>query len=343
MGSAKPQQIPRAGIGIMLQPVQPDGKEMVVTRIIEGGTAHLSNQVLPGDIIAMIDGSFIRGFDLSKVVSLLTGPEESTLRLGLRRQGKDVNVAMKRTRAWLPGPAKGLSSVEYPPATPPSLGPGGNVAVTNSRSLEPQPAIPPGGPSQVPSTSHQSQDLAQQEQRPQEQLALISSEFVNDPAAASATAAQFQLNAQLQLQQQMLLQQLLQQQRDFEGGSLDANHSGAAVDAGGGSIAGGRAMSSSASNAASGRRRSRVKEGMQTITGQPEFAHVSQEEIRAAHYLNISLDSLLAQQNQQQKKAPPHQELHARTQLQLQSRSLAPIEEVSFSQTSPITGGLLPL
>jgi hypothetical protein len=77
---------------------------------------------------------------------------------------------------------------------------------------------------------------------------------------------------------------------------------------------------------------------MQTITGQPEFAHVSQEEIRAAHYLNISLDSLLAQQNQQQKRAPPHQEQHARTQLQ--SRTLAPIDEVSFSQTSPITGGV---
>ena len=43
VGSGKPQQIPRAGIGIMLQPVQPDGEEMVVTRIIEGGTAHLSN------------------------------------------------------------------------------------------------------------------------------------------------------------------------------------------------------------------------------------------------------------------------------------------------------------
>jgi hypothetical protein len=45
VGSGNPQQIPRAGIRIMLQPVQPDGEDMVVTRIIEGGTAHLSLQV----------------------------------------------------------------------------------------------------------------------------------------------------------------------------------------------------------------------------------------------------------------------------------------------------------
>ena len=40
---------------------------MVVTRILEGGTAHRTQQLLAGDVIVSIDGLITRGWDLPKV------------------------------------------------------------------------------------------------------------------------------------------------------------------------------------------------------------------------------------------------------------------------------------
>ena len=41
---------------------------MVVTRLMEGGTAQLSKQIFPGDIIVSIDGIATHGWDLAKVI-----------------------------------------------------------------------------------------------------------------------------------------------------------------------------------------------------------------------------------------------------------------------------------
>ena len=42
-------------------------QEMVVTRILEGGTAHRTQQLLAGDVIVSIDGLITQGWDLPKV------------------------------------------------------------------------------------------------------------------------------------------------------------------------------------------------------------------------------------------------------------------------------------
>jgi hypothetical protein len=55
----------RAGIGIMLQPMQPDGREMIITRLLEGGSAHKSGQIQAGDVITSIDGIIIAGWELN--------------------------------------------------------------------------------------------------------------------------------------------------------------------------------------------------------------------------------------------------------------------------------------
>jgi len=47
---------------------------MVVTRILEGGTAHKTRQLLTGDVIVSIDGIVTRGWDLPKVRVRAGGP-----------------------------------------------------------------------------------------------------------------------------------------------------------------------------------------------------------------------------------------------------------------------------
>jgi hypothetical protein len=42
-------------------------QEMVVTRILEGGAAHRTQQLLAGDVIVSIDGLITQGWDLPKV------------------------------------------------------------------------------------------------------------------------------------------------------------------------------------------------------------------------------------------------------------------------------------
>ena len=84
--TGEPRLKQRAGIGIIFQPVHPYGKEFEVVQTIEGSAAHASNEVLPGDVIISIDSIEVFGFELSKVADFLRGPEQSTVRLGLRRK-----------------------------------------------------------------------------------------------------------------------------------------------------------------------------------------------------------------------------------------------------------------
>ena len=55
------------------EPYDP-AQEMVVTRILEGGTAHKTRQLLTGDVIVSIDGIVTRGWDLPKVRVRAGGP-----------------------------------------------------------------------------------------------------------------------------------------------------------------------------------------------------------------------------------------------------------------------------
>jgi hypothetical protein len=96
----------RAGIGIMLQPMQPDGREMIITRLLEGGSAHKSGQIQAGDVITSIDGIIIAGWELNKVVGLLTGPDGSSVRLGLRRQNSSFEVPLERRLHAIPAPGE---------------------------------------------------------------------------------------------------------------------------------------------------------------------------------------------------------------------------------------------
>jgi len=87
---------------------------MVVTCILEGGTAHKTQQILPGDVITSIDGLVTMGWDLPKVVGSLTGTEHSTVRIGIRRKKESFEIALQRTRASLPSPVR----VFFPPYLP---------------------------------------------------------------------------------------------------------------------------------------------------------------------------------------------------------------------------------
>ena len=139
----------RAGIGIMLQPVLPDLTEMVVTRIIPGGAAHASNGIFPGDVITHVNDAPAFGWDLTQMVSTLTGPDGTTVRVGLRRAAADGSVTtptleLLRRRAPTPAfaPVASLddrqsSVIEAPPppASLPTHGPEAEVQEASAERL----------------------------------------------------------------------------------------------------------------------------------------------------------------------------------------------------------------
>jgi C-terminal processing protease CtpA/Prc len=84
-----------AGIGLIFQSVHPCAREFEVLQPIEGSPAHANHQDLPGDVISSIDSIEVFGFELSKVADFLRGPEQSTVRLGLRRKMLTVHIDIK--------------------------------------------------------------------------------------------------------------------------------------------------------------------------------------------------------------------------------------------------------
>ena len=86
----------RAGIGVMLQLVtvpesHPGRQEIIVKRLLPGGAAEKTNALLVDDVITSVNGVVSEGWSLERVVDALSGPEGSSVLVGVRRtQGSET-------------------------------------------------------------------------------------------------------------------------------------------------------------------------------------------------------------------------------------------------------------
>ena len=86
----------RAGIGVMLQLVtvpesHPGRQEIIVKRLLPGGAAEKTNALLVNDVITSVNGVVSEGWSLERVVDALSGPEGSSVLVGVRRtQGSET-------------------------------------------------------------------------------------------------------------------------------------------------------------------------------------------------------------------------------------------------------------
>src|ERR1035437_485251 len=93
------------GVQIKLQPVDPksgaacqtiaNGCELAVDIPIPGSPAEAAG-VLPGDVIASVDGTSHDGDTLDQAIVLIKGPKETTVQLGLLRAGKEIDLTITR-------------------------------------------------------------------------------------------------------------------------------------------------------------------------------------------------------------------------------------------------------
>lgn len=73
------------GVGIGLQPL---GKRFIVSQVVKGSSAEKSGKIRVGDEILSIDGTLVDGLSSDTVLSMLQGPAESSVRLGLYGSGR---------------------------------------------------------------------------------------------------------------------------------------------------------------------------------------------------------------------------------------------------------------
>jgi carboxyl-terminal processing protease len=87
------------GIGAQLETAD---KQVRVVTPLEGSPARKAG-IRPGDILLEIDGEPTTGVDLTDVVKRILGPQGSTVRLKIRRQGgQDLDLAVTRDTVKLP-------------------------------------------------------------------------------------------------------------------------------------------------------------------------------------------------------------------------------------------------
>lgn len=85
------------GIGAKVQVVD---SEIVVTELMEGGSAEPAG-VKPGDVILSVNEESMLGLDASQAVKKIRGPEDSQLRLRLRRQNQEIEISLVRKKVTL--------------------------------------------------------------------------------------------------------------------------------------------------------------------------------------------------------------------------------------------------
>ena len=82
------------GIGVQVG-TTPDTGEPRIIRAIEGGTAHESG-IKEDDIIEAVDGHPTKGASLEAYIDRLRGPEGSTVKVTIRRNGKSMDMDIVR-------------------------------------------------------------------------------------------------------------------------------------------------------------------------------------------------------------------------------------------------------
>ena len=73
------------GLGLVLKE-EPLTQEVRVEKVVEGGGAALSGQVLQGDLIVGVDDVPVRGLTLEQILALVHGPQGSICVLALSRK-----------------------------------------------------------------------------------------------------------------------------------------------------------------------------------------------------------------------------------------------------------------
>jgi len=99
------------GVGVVL--VQVGGGAVCVKNVNKGGAAHLSGQILRGDVLHAIDGRKVLGWDVESVKPLILGVEGSPIRMTFQRIGNqvhgkrmfDVNMVRQPVNAAPPPPS----------------------------------------------------------------------------------------------------------------------------------------------------------------------------------------------------------------------------------------------
>jgi carboxyl-terminal processing protease len=89
------------GIGVTIGTTE-DGYLQVV-RLIPGGPAENST-LKPGDAILEVDGTSVKGLDMTQAISLIRGPEDTTVRLLVRHtaSGASEEIVLTRTTIQIP-------------------------------------------------------------------------------------------------------------------------------------------------------------------------------------------------------------------------------------------------
>ena len=98
------------GVGIQLG-LDKETKELVVISPIDGTPASRAG-VQSKDVIVSIDGASTEGMSTSDAVKLIRGPEGSEVVLGLRRDGRILNVSLTRARIELNAVKSSLNTAQ---------------------------------------------------------------------------------------------------------------------------------------------------------------------------------------------------------------------------------------
>jgi carboxyl-terminal processing protease len=86
------------GIGVQLEERK---GEIVVSAPIQGSPAERAG-IRPDDVILAVDGKSVRGEDISEVVEKVKGPEDSTVRLTISREGERREYDLRRAQISSP-------------------------------------------------------------------------------------------------------------------------------------------------------------------------------------------------------------------------------------------------
>ena len=84
------------GVGIQLAQ-DPATKELIVVSPIEGSPAFQAG-IMARDVIVKIDGKSTQGMDTNGAVNLIRGPADTSVKLTIRRSGKEADYDLKRAR-----------------------------------------------------------------------------------------------------------------------------------------------------------------------------------------------------------------------------------------------------